>query len=64
MVRYLKYVALVIGFVLILMTKLIYQKRIVNNPDKSTPYNKSEKTILYVGYSFCALAILFVILWN
>ena len=64
MVRYLKYVALVIGFVLILMTKLIYQKRIANNPDKSTPYNKNEKTMLYVGYGFCALAILFVILWN
>ncbi len=64
MIRYLKYVALVIGFVLILATKLRYQKRIANNPDKSTPYNKEEKIMLYSGYGFCALAILFVILWN
>ena len=64
MIRSLKYVALVIGFVLILATKLRYQKRIANNPDKSTPYNKQEKMMLYGGYGFCALAILFVVLWN
>ena len=64
MLRNLKYIALVIGFVLILATKQKYQKRIANNPDKSTPYNKEEKTMLYAGYGFCALAILFVILWN
>ena len=64
MLKNLKYIALVIGFVLILATKLKYQKRIANNPDKSTPYNKEEKMMLYAGYCFCALAILFVILWN
>lgn len=64
MLKNLKYIALVIGFVLILATKLKYQKRIANNPDKSTPFNKEEKTMLYAGYGFCALAILFVILWN
>ena len=64
MLRNLKFIALVIGFGLILATKLKYQKRIANNPDKSTPYNKEEKTMLYTGYGFCALAILFVILWN
>ena len=58
MLRNLKYIALVIGFALILATKLKYQKRIANNPDKSTPYNKEEKTMLYAGYGFCALAIL------
>lgn len=52
MLNNLKYIALVIGFVLILATKLKYQKRIANNPDKSTPYNKEEKTMLYVGYGF------------
>lgn len=64
MLRNLKFIALVIGFGLILATKLKYQKRIANNPDKSTPYNKEEKMMLYTGYGFCALAILFVILWN
>lgn len=62
--RYLKYIALIIGFILILMTKMKYQKRIANNPDKSTPYNKEEKTMLYTGYGFCVLAIIFVMLWN
>ena len=64
MLRNLKFIALVIGFGLILATKLKYQKRIANNPDKSTPYNKEEKIMLYAGHGFCALAILFVILWN
>lgn len=64
MLKYLKYIALVIGFFLIMATKLKYQKRIANNPDKSTPYNKEEKTLLYVGYGFCILAIVFVVLWN
>lgn len=64
MLRNLKFIALLVGFGLILATKLKYQKRIANNPDKFTPYNKEEKTMLYTGYGFCALAILFVILWN
>lgn len=56
MLRNLKYIALVIGFALILATKLKYQKRIANNPDKSTPYNKEEKTMLYAGYGFLCIS--------
>ena len=63
-VKLLKYVFVVVGIGLVMMTKIRYQQRNASNPDKSEPYNAAEKKMLYTGYGFCALAILFVLLFN
>ena len=64
MLSSLKYIFFVAGFITLLTTNLRYSTRNAGNPDKSTPYNESEKKQRTIGYACFAVAIVCVILFN
>ncbi len=59
---YLKYIALVIGIVLVMIVKTEYTKR--NGTQTTEPYTKKEQILLYTGYALLAAALILVVLFN
>lgn len=59
---YLKYIALAIGIVLVMIVKTNYTKR--NGTQSIEPYTKQEQAMLYTGYGLLALALILVVLFN
>lgn len=59
---YLKYIALAIGFLLVMKVRTDYTKR--NGTQSENPYTKSEQTMLYAGYALIAVALALVVLFN
>lgn len=59
---YLKFIFLIVGILLITLTKTNYVKRVGTN--NSLPYTKSEQNQLHMGYGCLALAVVFVIFFN
>jgi len=59
---YLKYIALAIGIVLVMIVKTNYTKR--NGTQSTEPYTKQEQAMLYTGYGLLALALILVVLFN
>ncbi|MEA5018489.1 MAG: hypothetical protein VB009_07230 [Erysipelotrichaceae bacterium] len=59
--EYIKYVLLVVGLAMIMYTRMQYTKRAVNENDQTQPYNRKEKTMLYIGYIVLALTVVSII---
>lgn len=59
---YLKYIALMIGIVLVMVVKTNYTKR--NGTQSTEPYSQQEQLMLYTGYGLLAAALILVVLFN
>ena len=64
LMQYLKYVFLLIGVAIIMITRMRYTKRAVNDHDQSQPYSKKEQNQLYIGYACFVLAIISIIMFE
>jgi len=62
--QYLKYVFLLIGVAIIMITRMRYTKRAVNEHDQSQPYSKKEQNMIYLGYACLVLAIVSIIIFE
>lgn len=64
MIEIAKFGCLILGLILAMIAKVQYSKRTRNIQDPTTPYIKSEKVMLYSGYSLMVLSVILVIIFN